>query len=242
MIVTLPAATDCAAAGAICTASGKPLSTGLSATVTGPGTAITGLSLAPETAARADLVGRPDGLVADAADARLYAYRLADGARMPGGHRGRAGAHGTVVGPQGAMGGGSRGNLRAYRLADGMRLTERDVALPETASPVGLWSNGETAWVADWLGDTCAPTGFGRPVRARAGHPAGQGKPAAGGLWSDGETLWVADGESESTPTGCRAANGSRRRTSCPARPTSTRRACGRTGPRCCPPAGNAGR
>ena len=58
VIVTLPATTDCAAAGAICTASGKPLSNRLSATVKGPVAAETTLALAQEN-------GSPSGIWSD---------------------------------------------------------------------------------------------------------------------------------------------------------------------------------
>ncbi len=196
VIVALPATTDCTAAGAICTPSGKPLSNGLSATVTGPGTTMTGFSLAPEN-------GHPSGIwsdgrtawVADADDARLYAYRLADGARIP--ERDIA----TEPGPMGLWSdrdvlwvADPGASLRAHRLADGMRLVERDVTLPATAAPVGLWSDGETAWVTNWLGDTVRAYGLsdGRHAPDRDIQLA-EGNLLPVGLWSDGKTLWVAD-------------------------------------------------
>ena len=193
--VALPATTDCADPGAICTASGKPLSNSLSATVTGPGTS-NGFSLAAGN-------DNPSGIwadgrtawVADAADARLYAYRLADGARLP--ERDVP----TEPGPMGLWSDGDtmwvarrRGGLVAHRLADGMRQPERDLVLPAAAAPVGLWSNGETVWVADWLGDTVRAYGSsdGRRTPARDIRLAG-GNLLPVGVWSDGGTMWVAD-------------------------------------------------
>ena len=194
--VALPATTDCTATGAICTASGKALSNSLSATVTGPGATSTGFSLASEN-------DNPSGIwaedgtawVADTEDARLYAYRLPDGARMP------ARDIATEPGPMGLWSDGDvlwaaglGGGLRAHRLADGTRLPERDVALPATAPPVGLWSDGETAWVAEWLGDTVRAYRLtdGRRTPDRDIRLA-EGNLLPVGLWSDGETLWVAD-------------------------------------------------
>ena len=196
VVVALPATTDCTATGAICTASGKPLSNSLSATVAGPGAPVTGFVLVPEN-------GRPSGIwsdggtawVADVDDAQLYAYRLADGARLP--ERDVA----TEPNPMGLWSdgdllwiAGSGGHLRAHRLTDGTRLASRDLALPATAAPVGLWSNGETAWVAHWLGDTV------RAYRHSDGRHApdrdirlAQENLLPVGLWSNGETLWVAD-------------------------------------------------
>ena len=62
---------------------------------------------------------------------------------------------------------------------------------PENSRPSGIWSDGETAWVAD-LDDarSCTPTGG----RTGSGEPAKDiaTGPAPMGLWSDGETLWVA--------------------------------------------------
>ena len=49
---------------------------------------------------------------------------------------------------------GLDGGLRAHHLTDGLRLPERDLALEASAAPVGLWSDGATVWVAEWLGDT----------------------------------------------------------------------------------------
>ena len=80
------------------------------------------------------------------------------------------------------------------RLADGSRLAGRDLALSLSAAPVGVWSDGETAWVADWLGDTVHAYRLsdGSRVGARDIRLAGENLLPVG-LWSDGGTLWVAD-------------------------------------------------
>ena len=199
VVVTLPATTNCTASGALCTADGKALSTSLSATVGGPASVTAqGFSLAPENSS-------PSGLwsaggtawVADVDDARLYAYRLSDGARL------EARDIATDPSPMGLWSDGETlwaaalgGGLRAHRLSDGARLKTRDLALPATAMPVGLWSDGETVWVADWLGDTLRAyrlsDGQHTPVRDIR---LSDGNLLPVGVWSDGETVWVADWE-----------------------------------------------
>ena len=195
--LVLPATADCGAAGAICTADGKPLSNRVEATVKGPGSQPAGgFPLAPEN-------GRPAGLwsdgetawVADLEDARLYAYSREDGARVP--ERDIA----TGPAPMGLWSDGETlwvaglgGGLRAHRLDDGARLPSRDLAAGANSAPSGLWSDGETAWVSDWLGDTVHAYGLasGRREAGRDIRLAG-GNLMPVGLWSDGETLWVAD-------------------------------------------------
>ncbi len=196
--LVLPETTDCAAAGAVCTAAGKRLSGRLATTVRRPGTRSAGLgfSLAPEN-------GRPSGIwsdgatawVADLDDGELFAYRLSDGSRSPERDLGVGGS------PMGLWSDGATlwvaeltGGLAAHRLSDGTRLPGRDLALPATGSPVGVWSDGETVWIAEWLGDTVHGYRLSDGERA----PARDIRLAAGnllpvGLWSDGETLWVAD-------------------------------------------------
>ena len=200
VVIVLPATTDCEAAGALCTASGKPLSHSLSVTVAGPASQALaqGFSLAPEN-------GSPSGIwsaggtawVADVEDAKLYAYQRSDGSRQP--ERDIA----TDPAPMGLWSDGETlwvagldGGLRAHHLTDGLRLPERDLALEMNAAPVGLWSDGETVWVAEWLGDTVHAYRFadGRRVASRDISLTG-GNLLPVGLASDGETLWVADWE-----------------------------------------------
>ena len=65
-------------------------------------------------------------------------------------------------------------------------------------APTGMWSNGTTLWVADWVDDKL----YSYHVSTRARdftrefdslRAAGNQSPT--GLWSDGTTMWVADNE-----------------------------------------------
>ena len=62
--------------------------------------------------------------------------------------------------------------------------------------PAGIWSDGETMWVVDWVDDKV----YAYLTGSRAWNPAGDfdtleaaGNNAPEGMWSDGTTLWVAD-------------------------------------------------
>ena len=194
--LALPATSDCAAANAICTRDGRPLSNRLEATVKGPGSQPAGFSLDPENS-------RPSGVwsdgetawVADLGDARLYAYRASDGQRRP------SKDIETSAGPMGLWSDGQtlwvaslRGGLRAHRLSDGTRLAARDLELEASKAPAGVWSDGETAWVSEWLGETVHAYRLsdGRRAAWRDIKLAG-GNLLPVGVWSDGQTLWVAD-------------------------------------------------
>ncbi len=198
VVLVLPPTTDCAAAGAVCTAASKPLSGRLEATVKGPGSEDSeeGFALAPENSSPSGIWS--DGQtawVADLDDARLYAYRRSDGERQPGKDMA------TAPAPTGLWSDGETlwvaglgGGLRAYRLADGSRQPTRDLALEANAAPGGVWSDGQTAWVSDWLGDTVHAYRMA-DGRREAGRdiPLAGGNLLPAGVWSDGETLWVAD-------------------------------------------------
>ena len=196
--LALPVTADCEAAGAVCTAGGKPLSQRLEATVRGPGPEAVGegFSLAPGNSSPSGIWSDGEtAWVADLADARLYAYSREDGEQIP------EKDISTGPAPMGLWSDGETlwvaglgGGLRAHRLADGSRLAGRDLALEASAAPAGVWSDGETAWVSDWLGDTLHAYRLAGGERA-----AGRDIELAGGnllpvgLWSNGETLWVAD-------------------------------------------------
>ena len=67
----------------------------------------------------------------------------------------------------------------------------------EDTRPEGIWSDGETMWVSDWLDEKVYAYDMARP---RRGSPAREFNTliAAGntwpmGIWSDGEMMWVAD-------------------------------------------------
>ena len=198
VVLVLPATTDCEAAGAVCTAGGKPFSGRLEARVEGPGSEPSGegFSLDPENSSPSGIWSDGEtAWVADVADARLYAYRLEDGGRQP------AKDIATEPAPMGLWSDGETlwvaglgGGLRAHRLAGGSRLPARDLALEASESPAGVWSDGETAWVSEWLGDAVHAYRLsdGNRVPARDIRLGG-GNLLPVGLWSDGETLWVAD-------------------------------------------------
>ena len=196
--LTLPVTTNCAAAGAICTAGGAGLSQEVNATVGGPGSEDRdeGFPLAPQNSSPSGIWSDGEtAWVADLDDARLYAYRRSDGERQPGKDIA------TDPAPMGLWSDGEAlwvaglgGGLRAHRLADGSRLAARDLALEANTAPAGVWADGETAWVADWLGDTVHAYRLsdGRREAGRDVKLAG-GNLMPVGLWADGETLWVAD-------------------------------------------------
>ena len=92
--------------------------------------------------------------------------------------------------------------LLAVALAAALFLGQQGAA---TADPnqgpryAGVWSDGETVWVSDWLsGDLLAIDAADNRTRvpakdislARGDNEAGI---IAAGLWSDGETIWIVD-------------------------------------------------
>ena len=200
VVLVLPVTTDCEAAAAVCTASGKPLSNRLEASVTGPASQALGqgFSLAPDNASPSGIWSMEGtAWVADVDDAKLYAYQRSDGSRQP--ERDIP----TDSAPMGLWSDGEMlwvagldGGLRAHRLADGSRLAGRDLTLEMNAAPVGLWSDGETVWVAEWLGDAVHAYRLadGQRVASRDIRLT-DGNLLPVGLSSDGETLWVADWE-----------------------------------------------
>ena len=137
--------------------------------------------------------------VADASDARLYAYTLAGGSRQ---------ASKDIIladntGPYGLWSDDTtlwvtaRGAARlyAYRLDDGTPDVPKDILLAATnTDATGLWSDGTTLWVTnDTLGvaGLYAYTLAGGSRQASITPDIGNTDPF--GLWSDGTTLWVAD-------------------------------------------------
>ena len=63
-------------------------------------------------------------------------------------------------------------------------------------APRGIWSDGETMWVADWLNEKIYA--YDMATKARVSGKDFDTLKAAGntwpeGIWSDGETMWVAD-------------------------------------------------
>ncbi len=62
--------------------------------------------------------------------------------------------------------------------------------VPENSRPSGIWSDGETAWVADL--DDARLYAYRRSDGERQPGKDIATEPAPMGLWADGETLWVA--------------------------------------------------
>ena len=63
-------------------------------------------------------------------------------------------------------------------------------------SPRGIWSDGETMWVADWIDEKIYAYEMATTSRVSGKdfdtlQAAGNTSPR--GIWSDGETMWVAD-------------------------------------------------
>ena len=82
------------------------------------------------------------------------------------------------------------GKLYAYRLIDGTRLEERDIETEPGA--MGLWSDGETVWIAGLEGRLRAHR-LSDGSRLRVHDLALSENVEPVGLWSDGETVWVMD-------------------------------------------------
>ena len=78
----------------------------------------------------------------------------------------------------------------------GERLPARDIGLSRevNSNPFGVWSDGETMWVADWVDDAVyahdLSTGSRNPDKEFVLASAND---SPFGIWSDGTTMWVAD-------------------------------------------------
>ena len=90
------------------------------------------------------------------------------------------------------------GMLYAYTLAGGARDSSKDITLDSAnSSPVGIWSNGTTIWVArvapSAQENLCLHPGRRQPRFGQRHHYAKQQQRTSWGVWSDGTTMWVAD-------------------------------------------------
>ena len=119
--------------------------------------------------------------VADATEAKLFAYTLPDGSS------GSSRDLRATVGKSG----------RLPRLTDVNRDTTKDITLDSAnADPTGLWSDGETIWVADADARAYAYSlADGSRDSTKDINLGEAGNDAPHGVWSDGETLWVADSD-----------------------------------------------
>ena len=90
--------------------------------------------------------------------------------------------------------------IYAYNLDDKARAPGKDFDTLNAAGnrdPEGIWSDGETMWVADRRGQQDLRLQYGRPdagLRQGLQHPERRREQmTTEGIWSDGETMWVAD-------------------------------------------------
>ena len=73
----------------------------------------------------------------------------------------------------------------------------RELSLGEGVQTFGLWSDGTTVWVADWLEGEVLAYSLADGARAEEFDidTGAAGNAAPTGMWSDGETVWVADSD-----------------------------------------------
>ena len=136
--------------------------------------------------------------IADLQSARVFAFAMADKARLPGRDIATAARQ-----PAGLWSDGTTlrvadyggGKLYAYRAADGAPAPAQDIELArDNAHPSGLWSDGDTLWVADYGARRVFAYGLAAGERrAAADLETAAAVKRPWGLWSDGDTLWVAD-------------------------------------------------
>ena len=94
------------------------------------------------------------------------------------------------------------GGLAYHRLTDGDREPAKDIDLAsENGVPIGIWSDGETIWVADddhklYAYRLTAGPGFGHRDTSKEFNLSGDNARATG-IWSNGETIWVANPDDE---------------------------------------------
>ena len=133
----------------------------------------------------------------------VYAYRLADGARVPGEDIAAALEEAGNDTPTGLWSDGTTlwvadyfdAHVYAYGLADKARDEAREFALADGTKAYGLWSDGTTVWTADFADGRVQAYRLanGRFDASRGYNTSTVGNSAPVSLWSDGETLWVGD-------------------------------------------------
>ena len=147
--------------------------------------------------------------VSDTEDAKLYAYRMSDGARDSAKDFDTLSAAGNnnpfAIWSDGAtmwVSDSEDAKLYAYRMSDGARDSAKDFDTLRDAgnnSPTGIWSDGATMWVSDDVGKLYAyEMSYGMFYGTRDSakdfdtlRDAGHYFPS--GIWSDGTTMWVAN-------------------------------------------------
>jgi len=147
--------------------------------------------------------------VADASDARLYAYKTTDKSRDPAKDFNTLGAAGNAS-PMGIWSDGTTmwvadtaDRIYAYNMSDKSRNSSEDFDIYNTIGNryiQGIWSDGTTMWATDFAGANGISKIYAfnllnknRDVAKDFNmlSPAGNNQPR--GLWSGGETMWVVD-------------------------------------------------
>ncbi len=143
--------------------------------------------------------------VADASDARIYAYKTADKTRNPAQDFNTLSAAGNTS-PTGIWSDGTTmwvadwqdDKLYAYNMSDKSHDPDKDfdtLSAAGNTNPTGIWSDGTTMWVAD-----TADRIYAYNMSDKSRNPSEDfdtyntiGNRYIQGIWSDGTTMWAAD-------------------------------------------------
>ena len=143
--------------------------------------------------------------VADASDARIYAYKMADKTRDPAQDFNTLSAAGNTS-PMGIWSNGTTmwvadwqgDKLYAYKMSDKIHDPAKDfntLSAAGNTNPTGIWSDGTTMWVAD-----TADRIYAYNMSDKSRNPSEDfdtyntiGNRYIQGIWSDGTTMWAAD-------------------------------------------------
>ena len=143
--------------------------------------------------------------VADASDARIYAYKTVDKTRDPAKDFNTLSAAGNTS-PMGIWSDGTTmyvadwqdDKLYAYNMSDKSRNPSEDfntLSAAGNTNPTGIWSDGTTMWVAD-----TADRIYAYNMSDKSRNPSEDfdtyntiGNRYIQGIWSDGTTMWAAD-------------------------------------------------
>ena len=143
--------------------------------------------------------------VADASNARIYAYKTADKTRDPSKDFNTLSAAGNTS-PMGIWSDGTTmwiadwqdDKLYAYNMSDKSRNPSEDfntLSAAGNTNPTGIWSDGTTMWVAD-----TADRIYAYNMSDKNRNPSEDfdsyntiGNRYIQGIWSDGTTMWAAD-------------------------------------------------
>ena len=143
--------------------------------------------------------------VADASDARIYAYKMSDKTRDPAKDFDTLSAAGNTS-PMGIWSDGTTmwtadwldDKLYAYKMSDKTRDPAKDfdtLSAAGNTNPTGIWSDGTTMWVAD-----TADRIYAYNTSDKSRNPSEDfdtyntiGNRHIQGIWSDGTTMWAAD-------------------------------------------------